>query len=199
MDELTELLLSDVKGFRMPSWRYQLMGDEIGPVSSPELREAAAQGKVQPDTLVTGDNGTNWITADQIPGLFDRNGQSLAKRENCRKSSVESGSDISQLFSGFSSWIREVLSGRDQIGAIVMFVSVSLFLVVLLVEGGFEVTHSSSSSIPLEYNSDGRPNTSHERQDAVTEQMVRQGVPRADAEATTKAIYDAEREFQRND
>jgi len=57
-------------------------------------------------------------------------------------------------------------------------------------------TPSPTNSIPPEYNSDGRPNTSYERQQAVTDQMVKQGVSRSDAEATTKAIYDAERDFQ---
>ncbi len=78
-----------------------------------------------------------------------------------------------------------------------------LVLIALIISGcdggnsSSSYTPSRSSSIPPEYNADGRPNTSYERQQAVTDQMVKQGVSRSDAEATTKAIYDAEREFQR--
>lgn len=56
---------------------------------------------------------------------------------------------------------------------------------------------TSSKPIPPEYNADGRPNTSAERRQAVTDQMVKQGVSREDAKATTDAVYDAERDHQR--
>jgi membrane carboxypeptidase/penicillin-binding protein len=75
---------------------------------------------------------------------------------------------------------------------------IRILILSVVILSGCDGGSAPMNTIPPQYNPDGRPNTSYERQQAVTDQMVRQGVSRADAEATTQAIYDAEREFQRN-
>lgn len=88
------------------------------------------------------------------------------------------------------------LVGPSRMGSGVSLVCSGLLLAGC--NGEVTTTRSSPSSMTnaVEYRSDGSVNTSRERQDAVTEQMIRQGVAREDAEAATKAIYDAERAFQ---
>ena len=47
---------------------------------------------------------------------------------------------------------------------------------------------SSGSNIPPEYDADGKPNTSPERERAVRNQMVKQGADPAEASAFTKSV-----------
>jgi hypothetical protein len=52
-------------------WYYQLMGTTVGPLSGDELREHAADGQIDPNTLVrNGEQGT-WVLADKVRGLLD--------------------------------------------------------------------------------------------------------------------------------
>lgn len=54
----------------MMAWFYKLMGEEIGPISSTELRTLAQRGTISADTPVRkGQNGT-WIPANRVQGLF---------------------------------------------------------------------------------------------------------------------------------
>ncbi len=52
-------------------WYFQVMGAEVGPVSSTELKQRVLRGQVQPDTLVRGAPDGKWQTADRIKGLID--------------------------------------------------------------------------------------------------------------------------------
>ena len=83
---------------------------------------------------------------------------------------------------------EEILKNRLIAGGIGAFLLAAV-VVVMFDEPNSQASRSSETS--------RRPDTSYERQNAVTDQMVKQGVSRGDAEATTKAIYDAERDFQR--
>jgi hypothetical protein len=51
-------------------WYYQLMGQELGPFSSAQLRQKALAGEIDPNTLVHTDMHQEWFLADQVPGLF---------------------------------------------------------------------------------------------------------------------------------
>jgi hypothetical protein len=55
----------------MATWFYQIMGEEIGPVSSSQLTELADKGIVTIDTLVRKEQAGDWITADRLKGLFE--------------------------------------------------------------------------------------------------------------------------------
>ena len=55
-------------------WYYQTMGEEIGPISPAELREAAESGVIQSDTLIRkGDEG-GWVFAERVTGLMHKQG-----------------------------------------------------------------------------------------------------------------------------
>ncbi len=46
------------------------MGEEIGPISAKELKDAAESGAISPDTLVRKAGMDDWVTADRVKGLF---------------------------------------------------------------------------------------------------------------------------------
>ena len=52
-------------------WFYKLMGDEVGPCSTREFMEKAANGVVRPDSLVRKDVDGQWVSAWRVKGLFD--------------------------------------------------------------------------------------------------------------------------------
>ncbi len=51
-------------------WFCQIMGNEVGPVSSRRLSEMAQTGELQPDSLVRQADSDRWATADRVKGLF---------------------------------------------------------------------------------------------------------------------------------
>jgi len=51
-------------------WVYQVMGDEVGPISSAELRDLAQRGAISVDTLVRKAPDDAWISAERVQGLF---------------------------------------------------------------------------------------------------------------------------------
>lgn len=55
-----------------PAWFYQMMGAEIGPLSSVELMEKVQIGQVQADTLVRQGTDGKWIPADRWKGLLPK-------------------------------------------------------------------------------------------------------------------------------
>ena len=55
-----------------PMWFYQMMGAEIGPLSSAELMEKVQIGQVQADTLVRQGTDGKWIPADRWKGLLPK-------------------------------------------------------------------------------------------------------------------------------
>lgn len=54
------------------NWYYKLMGEEFGPLTSSELRQYAADGRLTRDAYVRRDNEDRWVSAESIRGLFDR-------------------------------------------------------------------------------------------------------------------------------
>lgn len=53
-------------------WYYQLMGDELGPLTADELRAHAQEKRIMPDTPVRKGTRGQWVTADRVRGLLDR-------------------------------------------------------------------------------------------------------------------------------
>lgn len=51
-------------------WFFQMMGAEIGPLTSVELMDRVKLGQVQPDTLVRSGNDGKWVPADRWKGLL---------------------------------------------------------------------------------------------------------------------------------
>lgn len=51
-------------------WYLQIMGAEVGPFTSSQLKEKAASGQVTRDMLVRRAGSTTWIPASKIKGLF---------------------------------------------------------------------------------------------------------------------------------
>lgn len=56
-------------------WYYKLMGEEIGPLTSTELRQHALDGRVTPDTHIRRGESDRWVGADSVKGLFDKPAQ----------------------------------------------------------------------------------------------------------------------------
>lgn len=53
-------------------WYYQTMGEEIGPISPSQLREAAELGVIQPDTLIRKGAVGSWVFAERVTGLLHK-------------------------------------------------------------------------------------------------------------------------------
>ena len=51
-------------------WYFQVMGAEVGPLTSAELMEKVQIGQVQPDTLVRSGKDGKWVPADRWKGLL---------------------------------------------------------------------------------------------------------------------------------
>lgn len=51
-------------------WYYQLMGEEIGPISSTELRKHAQQNRIFSDTFVRKGSRGQWVLAERVKGLL---------------------------------------------------------------------------------------------------------------------------------
>ena len=54
------------------NWYYKLMGEEFGPLTSSELRQHAADGKLTRDVYIRRNNDDRWVSAESVRGLFDR-------------------------------------------------------------------------------------------------------------------------------
>ncbi len=55
----------------MASWYYQVMGREVGPIATADLKQKAAAGIIQADTLIRRADSDKWYPAAQANGLFD--------------------------------------------------------------------------------------------------------------------------------
>jgi len=51
-------------------WFYQVMGEQVGPVSSEELRNLAQRSTISVNTLVRKAPDGDWVLADRVQGLF---------------------------------------------------------------------------------------------------------------------------------
>ena len=51
-------------------WFYEVMGKQVGPVSSAELRSLAERGAVAHNTPVRKGSDGNWVLAERVKGLF---------------------------------------------------------------------------------------------------------------------------------
>ena len=51
-------------------WYFQVMGQELGPLSGGELKAKVANGQVQPDTLIRKGVDGKWLFATKVKGLF---------------------------------------------------------------------------------------------------------------------------------
>lgn len=52
------------------NWYFQSLGNVIGPISSTELRQRAAQGQIDANTMVAKDMPERWVRADRVTGLL---------------------------------------------------------------------------------------------------------------------------------
>lgn len=55
-------------------WFFQMMGAEIGPLTSAELMDRVKLGQVQPDTLIRSGADGKWVPADRWKGLLPPKG-----------------------------------------------------------------------------------------------------------------------------
>ncbi len=52
------------------AWYYEVMGSELGPISSADLIDKAKRGQIQPDTRVRSGPEGKWQFAERVKGLF---------------------------------------------------------------------------------------------------------------------------------
>ena len=69
-------------------WYFQVMGTEVGPLTSAELMEKVAIGQIQPDTLVRSGKDGKWVPADRWKGLLPSNEQKAEAAEAARSASA---------------------------------------------------------------------------------------------------------------
>jgi hypothetical protein len=68
---LSRVALCLAGAFAMASnWYFQSLGNVIGPISSVELRQRAAQGQIDANTMVAKDVPDRWVRADRVTGLI---------------------------------------------------------------------------------------------------------------------------------
>lgn len=60
-------------------WYYQIMNDEVGPLTGSQLVACVRSGKVKEDTLIRKDD-SQWVPASQVDGLLDAVGNNQSKR-----------------------------------------------------------------------------------------------------------------------
>jgi hypothetical protein len=102
------------------SWHYKLMGEEFGPVTAKELKQAAEAGTISPDTLVRKVGLDDWVTADRVNGLFTQN-PTAAKDEP--QSSIQTDSQTTKADVGpkikftCSNCQKQYSVGSDMAGA----------------------------------------------------------------------------------
>ena len=51
-------------------WYFQVMGQELGPLSVGELKAKVANGQIQPDTLIRKGTDGKWVFGGKVKGLF---------------------------------------------------------------------------------------------------------------------------------
>ena len=56
---------------RSEEWFYQVMGEAVGPVPFADLAQLARDGKISPETQVRRAEGSRWMLAERVSGLFD--------------------------------------------------------------------------------------------------------------------------------
>jgi len=54
----------------MSQWYYQQMGQEVGPVTAPQLKQLAKDGDITEETFVRREGETDWRLAHNVKGLF---------------------------------------------------------------------------------------------------------------------------------
>ena len=113
-------------------WYYQVMGTALGPLGDSKFRELARDGTIGPDTLVRSGE-QDWISADRVPGLFDRGSARVQTTARVGGPGGRSdSSDTSRLATTRRwptkvlvvwSWVVLVLSGVLSIFALIMLIS----------------------------------------------------------------------------
>jgi hypothetical protein len=53
-----------------PPWYYLQDGNSVGPFSFQDIQRMAADGTLQPQTMVWTESQPNWLLAERVPGLF---------------------------------------------------------------------------------------------------------------------------------
>ncbi len=193
------------------SWYFQSMGEIIGPVTQQELQQIAIQGKIQSDSLVRSANSTVWVSADRISGVFDANGlaidsikmprakrnkyyQGIAETRQMSRNVPKNGVH-EEFFVSFYHWLKEVFSGRDPDGAIVVCVSAFglILLCIVSAAGGF----SGGDHQPSSRNISGLPSDMSEADyDYVSDRFRKEGLSEQDVDIATRAVNNAVKDRQ---
>ena len=195
----------------MASWYFQSMGEIIGPVTKRQLRQAAIQGKIQSDTLVRSANSTVWVSAHRVSGVFDAKGLAVDSikmppglnehylsensRDGTEESYVPKNREHEEFFISFYRWLKEVFSGRDPDGAIVVCVSAFglILLCIVSAAGGF----SGGDHQPSSRNISGRPSDMSESDyNYVSERFREEGFSKQDVDVATRAVNKAVKDSQ---
>ena len=92
------------------NWYFMSLGNVVGPISSTELRQRAAQGQIDADTMVAKDVPERWVRADRVTGLIapqdPHDSGSRPPPQAADIASADSGADLSSpapMLSGIGS------------------------------------------------------------------------------------------------
>ncbi len=78
-------------------WFYRIMGEQLGPVSSSELKRLARSGTIDPDTHLRNGNEGEWVLAGRVKGLFEhRRRIPAATQESTGKSAPKAHVEVAR-------------------------------------------------------------------------------------------------------
>lgn len=124
-------------------WFYKVMGDEIGPVSSAELRNLAQRGVISSDTLLKNGPDAAWVPAERVQGLFCASDAMPWLRPRTptadnAKSGTEAPNELGTL-------VESTTSSRNrQFLPIAVFVMVVFLAIAVLAAGVFVLSRDRS-------------------------------------------------------
>ena len=81
-------------------WHYAKNGEQLGPVSSSQLRRMAENGELQPSDLIWREGLAAWIPASKLAGLrFATSAEPTTQPEQCTAQSDQSKSKVAPIIS----------------------------------------------------------------------------------------------------
>ena len=78
----------------MARWYCMISGKKCGPLSTGQLRQYAAEGRLKPDDLIIRDGLSDWVQASRAKGLFDAPNPEASRREAAQRQSGTPGSTV---------------------------------------------------------------------------------------------------------
>lgn len=80
----------------MTDFYYKDRANVVGPLTGTDLREAALEGKITPETLVSTTVDGKWVPATRVKGLFDIQGKPLLHAQGANRKPADHSANASR-------------------------------------------------------------------------------------------------------